>query len=170
MNYFWKYWIIANTKKSVQINDIFEVIMSNKWDLFAINLTVTKLQDLILLFLNSISIWLKPDLYLRYRIEDLTTPHYWLCSVLIILTNQILTFMRLKVFRKLWFFAWINYIPKVTRKRINKTTFIIFKNTALRLKYAIWFVEIMTQYVNTKFIQSSLEYDQLWVVIKSSMR
>ena len=34
------------------------------------------------------SIWLKSDLYLRYSIEDLITPHYWSCSVLIILTNQ----------------------------------------------------------------------------------
>ena len=32
-------------------------------------------------------IWLKSDLYLRYHIEDLITPHYSLCSVLIILTN-----------------------------------------------------------------------------------
>ena len=40
---------------------------------------------------NSVSIWLKSDLYLRYRIEVLIyiTPHYWSCSVLIILTNKI---------------------------------------------------------------------------------
>ena len=43
-----------------------------------------------------IAIWLKSDLYLRYRIEDLITPDYWSCSVLIILTNQSVTFMRLK--------------------------------------------------------------------------
>ena len=36
------------------------------------------------------TIWLKSDLYLRYRIEDLINPHYWSCSVLIILTNQLL--------------------------------------------------------------------------------
>ena len=41
-------------------------------------------------------IWLKSDLFLRYRIEDLITPDYWSCSVLIILTNQLVTFMRLK--------------------------------------------------------------------------
>ena len=29
---------------------------------------------------SQISIWLKPDLYLLYRIEDLITPHYWSCS------------------------------------------------------------------------------------------
>ena len=39
-----------------------------------------------------------------------------------------------------------------------KRNFIIFKNTELHLKYAIWLVEIMTQYENTKFIQSSLEH------------
>ena len=46
------------------------------------------------------SIWLKLDLYLHNRIENLITPRYWSCSVLIILTNQIVTFMWLKVFRK----------------------------------------------------------------------
>ena len=40
--------------------------------------------------------------YFRYRIENLITPRYWSFSVLIILTNQIVTFIRLKVFRKLW--------------------------------------------------------------------
>ena len=30
-------------------------------------------------------------------------------------------------------------------------TFIVFKNTALCLKYAIWLVEIMKEYANTKF-------------------
>ena len=39
-------------------------------------------------FINCVPIWLKSDLYLRYRIEDLITPHYWSCLVLIILTNQ----------------------------------------------------------------------------------
>ena len=29
---------------------------------------------------NTTSIWRKSDLYLRYRIEDLITPHYWSCS------------------------------------------------------------------------------------------
>ena len=38
---------------------------------------------------------IKSDLYLRYRIEDLITPHYRSCLVLIILTDQIMTFMRL---------------------------------------------------------------------------
>ena len=48
---------------------------------------------------NSVSIWLKSDLYLRHRIEVLIyiTPHYWSCSVLIILTNKIVNIMRLKV-------------------------------------------------------------------------
>ena len=51
---------------------------------------------------NSVSIWLKSDLYLRYRIEVLITPHYWSCSVLIILTNKIVNIMRLGVSQKLW--------------------------------------------------------------------
>ena len=77
------------------------------------------------------------DLYLHYRDEDLITPHYWSCSVPIILTKKSLLC------------------------RLND--FVIFKNTPLRLKYAIWLVEIMTYaniYAKTKFIQSSLEYDQ----------
>ena len=41
-------------------------------------------------------------------------------------------------------------MPEVIWKRKNKTTFIILKNNALRLKYAIWLVEIMTQYANYK--------------------
>ena len=69
-------------------------------------------------------IWLKSDLYLRYRIEDLITPDYWSCSVLIILTNHSVT-------------------HNVTESRLND--FVIFKNNALRLKYAIWLVEIMMQ-------------------------
>ena len=36
------------------------------------------------------------SLYKRYCIEDLITPHYWLCSVLIILTNQWLPFCEWK--------------------------------------------------------------------------
>ena len=57
-----------------------------------------------------------------------------------------------------------NYIDQsiitfyATKSRLNDV--IIFKNTALHLKYAIWLVEIMMQYANTKFIQSSLEHDQ----------
>ena len=38
----------------------------------------------------NLSIWLNSDLYVRYRLEDLILPHYWSCSVLIILTNQLL--------------------------------------------------------------------------------
>ena len=44
--------------------------------------------------------------------------------------------------------------------KVRLTTFLIFKNTALGLKYAICLVEIMTLYAKTKFIQSSLEHDQ----------
>ena len=48
-------------------------------------------------------------------------------------------------------YVCVDYMPEVTRKSNNKTTFIIFKNTALHLKYAIWLVELMMQYANTKF-------------------
>ena len=34
------------------------------------------------------AIWLKSDLYLLYHKEDLITPLYWSCSVLIILPNK----------------------------------------------------------------------------------
>ena len=100
-----------------------------------------------------VSIWQKTDLYLHYRIEDPISPHECSCSVIIILNNQIVTFMRLKVFWNLWPFDLlisVDYMPEVTWKRNNKTIFIIFKNTSLRLKCAIFLVEIMTQYANYK--------------------
>ena len=62
--------------------------------------------------------------------------HYWSLWVLIIMTNQVVTFMQLKVLRKLWpfnLFIWVDYMPWVERKRKNKTTSIIFKNTVLSL-------------------------------------
>ena len=55
--------------------------------------------------LGFLSVWLKSNVYFRYRIEDLITPHYWSCSALIILANQIVTFMRVKVFWKFWPFV-----------------------------------------------------------------
>ena len=71
-----------------------------------------------------ISIWQKSDLYLRCRRKDLITPHYWSCSVLKILTNELVTFYSI-----VWYFEcfdlWI--ISEKTRKRNNKTTCIIFK-------------------------------------------
>ena len=45
-------------------------------------------------------IWLNSDLYLHYHIEDLITPHYWSCSVLIILTNQLLLFCDCKLAKR----------------------------------------------------------------------
>ena len=93
--------------------------------------------------------------YLRYRIEDLITHHYWSCSVIIILTNQSLLLCDWNYFGSFDLLIWVEYMPEVTRKH-NKMTFIIFKNTALRLKNTIWLVEIMMQYANTNFIQSSL--------------
>ena len=48
---------------------------------------------------------------------------------------------------------WVEYMSEVTQKISNKSTFIIFKNTALCLKYANWLpvVVIMTQFAITKF-------------------
>ena len=49
--------------------------------------------------------------------------------------QSIVTFIRLRVFRKIWPFdpSRLHYMPEVTGKRNNKTTYIIFKNTALHL-------------------------------------
>ena len=81
------------------------------------------------------SIWLKSDLYLRYRIEDLITPHYWSCWALL---------------------YWpINSYFYATESRVN--VFVIFKNTALRFKYAIWLVKIMQ--IQSSYKLSSLEHD-----------
>ena len=43
---------------------------------------------------------------------------------------------------------------------VTLNDFVIFKNAALRLKYAIWLVKIMTQYATIKLMQSSLQHDQ----------
>ena len=52
-------------------------------------------------------------------------------------------------------------MPEVTRKRNNKTNFVIFKNTALRLKFAIRLVEIMTQYANYKVHSNTISNGEL---------
>ena len=41
------------------------------------------------------SVWKRSEFYLRYHTVDLITPRYWSCSVLIILTNQIVTSIQL---------------------------------------------------------------------------
>ena len=41
------------------------------------------------------SVWKRSEFYLRYHTVDLITPRYWSCSVLIVLTNQIVTSFRL---------------------------------------------------------------------------
>ena len=84
------------------------------------------------------------------------THHYWSCSVLIIMTNQIWTSTRLP-----GSFYGLHVIDmlEMTRKVILKKDFHL-QNTALHLKHAIWLVKIMTQYANTTLIQSSLEPEQ----------
>ena len=52
-------------------------------------------------------------------------------------------------------------MPEVTRKRNNKTNFVIFKNTAMRLKFAIRLVEIMTQYANYKVHSNTISNGEL---------
>ena len=93
-----------------------------------------------------ISVWLKSDLYFCYHIEDMIAP----------ITNQIVTFMGLKVFWKFWPFD----LSKLHARGDTKGDFYHLQYIALHLKYAIWLVEIMTQYANTKFTQNSLEHDQ----------
>ena len=95
------------------------------------------------------TIRLKSGFCFRYCIGDLITPYYWSCSVLIILTNQSLLLFDSKYCGSFDLLIWVDYMSEVARKRNNKTTFII-KNTALRLKYIILLVEIMTRYANYK--------------------
>ena len=70
------------------------------------------------------------------------------------------TFMWPKQFGSFDLLIWVNHMSEVTRKHNSKMTFVIFNNTARRLKYAIWLIGIITLYANTKFKQSSLEQDQ----------
>ena len=67
------------------------------------------------------------------------------------LTNQIVTFGSFDLL------IWEGYMPEVTWKLNNKTTFHHLQNTSqwLHLKYAIWLVKIMTQYGNTKVHKKS---------------
>ena len=112
------------------------------------------------------------SVYFRSRKEDLITTYNFWCSVLIILTNQIVTFLcDWKYFGSFYLLIWVDFMPEVTWKLNNTTTFIIFKYIALRLKYAIWLVQIMTWYANKKIIQVNyLEHDKWWGVIRSSMQ
>ena len=68
--------------------------------------------------------------------------------LLIVFRPSIVTFLRLKVFRKLRHVD----LGRLHARSDTKTTFIIFKNTSLRLKYDFWLVEIMARYA--KLIQS----------------
>ena len=67
--------------------------------------------------------------------------------------QSILTLMRLKVFRNLWPFD----LPEMTQKHNNKTTFVIFKNTALSLKYAIkiWKYKVHTKITRKLLVMGS---------------
>ena len=58
-------------------------------------------------------------------IEDLITPYYWSCSVLIILTNQSLLLFDSKYCGSFDLLIWVDYMSEVARKLNNKTTFII---------------------------------------------
>ena len=68
-------------------------------------------------------------------------------------------FMCLKIFRKFWHFDLLNLKKTTCPKWHENVNFIIFKNTAMRLIYAIWLVKIMTQSPTTKFTQRSLKHN-----------
>ena len=109
-----------------------------------------------------------------FLLEDLINPHYWSCSLLIILTNQIVylhsTTWYFGSFDLLIWSAWVDYMPEMTwkcNKRLSSSS--KYCCTAVCLKYTIWLVLIIMQYANT-IIQSSLEHDQWWRVIRSSIR
>ena len=72
--------------------------------------------------------------------------------------QSIITFIRLRVFRKIWPFdpSRLHCMPEVTRKHNNKTTYII---TAF--KYATWLVEIMMQYANYKVHLNTISNGEL---------
>lgn len=87
------------------------------------------------------TIWLKIDLYLRYHIGDLITPHYMLCSVIIISSNQIATSFQV---------SRISDVLILCLNRLQARGYM--KNTALHLKHAIWLDNNMMQYeVQIKF-------------------
>ena len=69
----------------------------------------------------------------HYGIEDMKTPHFWSCSVLIILTNQWLLLFDWKYFGSFDLLNCVDYMPEMTRKCNNKI-FIICKNSAQCLK------------------------------------
>ena len=83
-------------------------------------------------------IWLKSDLYLCYCIEDLITRHYW--SLYWLIYRYFYLTESISEAEALTFWSESTTCPDVTRKRNNKRTYIILKNTALRLKYAFWLV------------------------------
>ena len=72
------------------------------------------------------SIWRKSDLYLCYSIEDLLNLFCWMCSVIFILTNQMVTSIQLP-------FGF-------NRQRMNKRT----QNTSLHLKWSSYKVHLNT--------------------------
>ena len=91
---------------------------------------------------GSLTIWLKSDLYVRYRREDLITPHYWSCSVIIILTNQSFLLCDWKYAKRFVIFKFkVRYL-------IRRNHDVIYAKTKF------------IQSSKTKFIQSSLEHHQ----------
>ena len=104
---------------------------------------------------NFFTIWLKSDLYLQYRIEDLISkvrPLFTISNrgsdhspLLIVSSGD-----NIDRSKNLDFYVTEGISEALTVDLSTKVTFIIFKNTALCLKYAIWLVEIMMQYANYK--------------------
>ena len=85
-------------------------------------------------------IWLKSDLYLRYRIESLITPHCWSCSVLHVILSTDLTKFHVseRISEVLTFWSFKSEKTTCPRCHEKVKKIIIFKNTAMRLNYADW--------------------------------
>ena len=111
--------------------------------------------------------WLKLDLYLRYCKEDLITPHYWSCSVLYILTNQIMTISAVLTFRS-EYTTCLRWHENVTTKQLSSSS-----KYCISFETCIWLVEIMTHYANTKFIWTQTVmggYQILYAIAKIEVR
>ena len=69
--------------------------------------------------------------FLCNRLEDLITPDYLSCLVIILLTDQIVTFIQLSYFERFGFYIWVVFMPEIRRQCNNKFTATISKHCVL---------------------------------------
>ena len=126
--------------------------------------------DMKIMYFTWNSIWLKSDLYFRFCIEDLITPHHWSCSRYLTLydlcicishhdfyQSESVFLMQCSIFEDEENCCVVKFSCHLCSLLRSKGQ--SFRNTFSCIKVTIWLVNI----INT-------EHNKLWGVIRSSLR